>query len=36
MAFKLDSIVPWGRNFNEYKKMFQLDDNDMEKNSRFW
>jgi hypothetical protein len=31
MAFKLDSVVPWGRNFNEYKKMFQLDDNDIAK-----
>jgi hypothetical protein len=31
MAFKLDSVVPWGRNFNEYKMMFQLDDNDMAK-----
>jgi hypothetical protein len=30
-AFKLDSVAPWGRNFNEYKKMFQLDDNDMAK-----
>jgi hypothetical protein len=31
MAFKLGSVVPWGRNLNEYKKMFQLDDNDMAK-----
>ncbi|MCM1133681.1 MAG: SAM-dependent methyltransferase, partial [Ruminococcus flavefaciens] len=29
MAFKLDSVVPWGRNFNEYRKMFMLSDNDM-------
>lgn len=31
MAFKLDSVVPWGRSFNEYKKMFLLIDNDMGK-----
>ncbi|MDE7424710.1 MAG: SAM-dependent methyltransferase [Lachnospiraceae bacterium] len=31
MAFKLDSVVPWGRNMEEYKLMFQLDDNDMAK-----
>lgn len=31
MAFKLDSVVPWGRNMEEYKLMFQLDDNDMSK-----
>jgi hypothetical protein len=31
MAFKLDSVVPWGRNFNEYKMMFQLEDNDTAK-----
>ncbi len=29
MAFKLDSVVPWGRNMEEYKLMFQLDENDM-------
>lgn len=29
MAFKLDSIVPWGRNLSEYRLMFQLDDSDM-------
>ena len=27
MAFKLDSVVPWGRNMEEYKLMFRLDDN---------
>jgi len=31
MAFKLDNVVPWGRNMSEYKLMFQLDDNDMSK-----
>lgn len=31
MAFKLDSVVPWGRNLEEYKLMFQLDDRDMSK-----
>lgn len=29
MAFKLDSVVPWGRTLEEYKLMFQLDDEDM-------
>lgn len=29
MAFKLKSVVPWGRNLEEYRLMFQLDDNDM-------
>ena len=28
MAFKLDSVVPWGRNLEEYKLMFGLDDRD--------
>ncbi len=32
MAFKLANVVPWGRNFNEYRLMFQLDDSDMSKN----
>ncbi|MCM1007275.1 MAG: SAM-dependent methyltransferase [Ruminococcus flavefaciens] len=32
MAFKLVNVVPWGRNFNEYRLMFQLDDSDMSKN----
>ena len=31
MAFKLDSVVPWGRNLEEYKLMFGLDDSDMTK-----
>lgn len=29
MAFKLDSVVPWGRTLEEYKLMFRLDDEDM-------
>ena len=24
MAFKLNSVVPWGRNLSEYRMMFQL------------
>ncbi len=31
MAFKLDSVVPWGRNMEEYKLMFQLSESDMSK-----
>ncbi len=31
MAFKLDNVVPWGRNIDEYQKMFVLSDNDMKK-----
>lgn len=31
MAFKLDSVVPWGRNMEEYKLMFRLNDSDMSK-----
>lgn len=31
MAFKLNSVVPWGRNLNEYRSMFLLSDNDMRK-----
>ena len=31
MAFKLDSVVPWGRTMDEYRLMFQLDDADMDK-----
>ncbi|MBO5164294.1 MAG: SAM-dependent methyltransferase [Ruminococcus sp.] len=31
MAFKLDNVVPWGRNIDEYRKMFMLSDNDMKK-----
>ncbi len=29
MAFKLNNVVPWGRNIDEYRKMFMLSDNDM-------
>lgn len=29
MAFKLESVVPWGRTFDEYRLMFHLNDNDM-------
>ena len=31
MAFQLDSVVPWGRNLQEYRLMFQLKDNNMKK-----
>lgn len=31
MAFLLNSVVPWGRNFAEYKSMFCLDEKDMSK-----
>ncbi len=31
MAFKLDSIVPWGRNFEEYLLMFRLCDDYLKK-----
>lgn len=31
MAFKLDSVVPWGRNLEEYKLMFGLGDSDISK-----
>lgn len=31
MAFQLNSVVPWGRNMEEYRLMFWLDDNDMSK-----
>lgn len=31
MAFQLETVVPWGRNLNEYRWMFQLDDKDMSK-----
>lgn len=31
MAFVLNSVVPWGRNLNEYKQMFKLNDTDMSK-----
>ncbi len=29
MAFKLESVVPWGRNFDEYKTMFCLNEDDL-------
>lgn len=32
MAFKLDNVVPWGRNIVEYRWMFMLSDDDMKKN----
>ena len=31
MAFKLKSVVPWGRNIDEYREMFLLTDSDMKK-----
>lgn len=31
MAFKLSGVVPWGRNFEEYRLMFLLTDNDLKK-----
>lgn len=31
MAFCLDSVVPWGRNMDEYRLMFQLSDSDLSK-----
>ena len=32
MAFQLDQIVPWGRTFDEYVRMFSLTDDDLKKN----
>lgn len=29
MSFKLENVVPWGRNLNEYKLMFRLDNKDI-------
>lgn len=29
MAFKLSGVVPWGRNFEEYRRMFCLSENDL-------
>lgn len=29
MAFKLNSVVPWGRNFEEYRLMFRLTQDDL-------
>lgn len=31
MAFKLNSVVPWGRNFEEYRLMFRLTQDDLKK-----
>lgn len=31
MAFRLNSVVPWGRNMDEYMKMFRLSGSDMSK-----
>lgn len=31
MGFRLDRVVPWGRNMEEYKLMFRLDDSDISK-----
>ena len=31
MAFILNDVVPWGRNMEEYKLMFRLDENDLTK-----
>ena len=31
MAFLLDNVVPWGRNIDEYREMFLLNDDDMKK-----
>lgn len=31
MAFRLNNVVPWGRNMEEYKSMFLLNEEDMKK-----
>ncbi len=31
MSFQLNNVVPWGRNFAEYKLMFDLSDEDLKK-----
>lgn len=31
MAFKLNGVVPWGRNFEEYRLMFSLTEDDLKK-----
>ena len=31
MSFKYKSVVPWGRSFNEYMDMFNLNENDINK-----
>jgi len=30
MGYKLESVVPWGRNLNEYVKMFSITSNDLQ------
>src|SRR5262249_27957790 len=30
MAFQLDTVVPWGRTFDEYRRMFALSDHDLD------
>jgi hypothetical protein len=32
MPFTLDQIVPWGRSFDEYVRMFSLTPDDLDKN----
>ena len=32
MKFELEKIVPWGRNLKEYREMFNLSDNELDKN----
>jgi hypothetical protein len=32
MAFNLAQVVPWGRNFDEYRRMFALTDEDLQSN----
>ena len=31
MAFQLNEVVPWGRNMEEYRSMFLLNEEDMKK-----
>src|SRR5262245_19730631 len=31
MAFSLDRVVPWGRSFAEYQRMFALTESDLQK-----
>ncbi len=31
MAFKYENVVPWGRNFDEYMRMFDLQPEDLRK-----
>ena len=30
MAFTLENVVPWGRNLEEYTRMFELSDPDLD------